>query len=114
MSIGLTQFGASLQGMAMAMARETRAASQQATGMAARDRMKADAARAVEPSQGLAESPSEIRARVMAERGVDSLVLMRLGPQARIEVEISINAETAQRARQSTILSTGTYIDLRV
>ncbi len=114
MSIGLTQFGASLQGMAQAMAQEARVAGQQATEMAARDRMKADATRAVEPAQKLAETPSEIRAKVMAERGVDNLILIRLGPQARIEAEISINAETAQRARQSTIRSTGNYIDLRV
>lgn len=114
MSLGLTQFGASLQGMALAMAQEARVAGQQATEVAARDRMKADATRAVQPALKLSETPMEIRARVMAERGVDGLVLMRLSPQARLEAEISISAETAQRARQSTIRTTGNYIDLRV
>ena len=52
--------------------------------------------------------------QVMAERGVDRVTLLRLAPQARIEAEISVNAETALRARQARIRTTGNFIDLRV
>ncbi len=114
MSLGLTQIGAHLQGMAYVMAEQARLSSQQQTARSAADRMRADQTRAVEPVRRLVETPTQIRAQVMAERGVDRLDLMRLGPQARIEAEISISAEAAQRAARARQSHTGAFIDLRV
>ena len=76
--------------------------------------MRAQALRSVQPANRTVESRDQIRDQVMAERGVDRVTLLRLAPQARIEAEISVNAETALRARQARIRTTGNFIDLRV
>ena len=81
---------------------------------AAADRMRSgDGPDTVLPAVKVVESPAEIRDKVMSERGIDRLDLMRLGPQARLEAEISIQAETAERARRANIHSTGTFLDLK-
>jgi len=111
MSFGLTQIGATLPASTFAVvARRVDAK----TAVDAVDRMGADAIRAVQPSVRVVDTPVQIRAQVMADRGVDSLTLLRLSPQARIEAEVSINAEAAQRARQAQIRSKGNFLDLRV
>ena len=81
---------------------------------AAADRMRAQALRAVQPANRAFETPDQVREQVLADRGVDRIALMGLNAQARLEAEISINAETTQRVRQASIRSTGNYIDLRV
>ena len=111
MSFGLTQIGATLPASAFAaVARRVEAKA----AVDAVDRMGANAIRAVQPAIKVVETPVQIRAQVMADRGVDSLTLVRLSPQARIEAEISINAEAAQRARQAQIRTQGNFLDLRV
>ena len=111
MSIGLSRFGASLPISALAVAERARANAQQVR--AAADRMRGEAVGAVQPPNRLTENRLEIREQVMADRGLDRLALMRLNAQARIEAEISINAETADRARQGQIRTTGCYLDLK-
>jgi hypothetical protein len=111
MSSGLTQFGATVRESAYAVAQRARANAEQAR--AAADRMRAEAFRAVEPAVKVVETPAQIRAQVMAARGVDRLALLALNAQARIEAEISINAETAARARQAHIRTTGNFVDLK-
>ena len=112
MSLGLTQIGASTRETAFAVAQKAREQAQQVR--AAADRMRAEASRAVEPASKLVETPAQIRGHVMAERVVDRLQLLRLNAQARIEAEISINAETADRAQKAEIRTTGNFLDLSV
>ncbi len=82
--------------------------------MAAVDRMHAQTTRAVTPPVRMVETPLQVRDQVMAERGLSRLDIVRLSGQARLEAEISINAETNQRARQAQIRTTGNFVDLRV
>ena len=89
-------------------------ASTRELALAATDRMRAQALRSVQPANRTVESRDQIRDQVMAERGVDRITLLKLTPQARIEAEISVNAETTLRARQAQIRTTGNYIDLKV
>ena len=112
MSLGLTQIGASTRETAFAVAQRAREQAQQVR--AAADRMRAEATRVVQPASKLVETPAQIRGQVMAERGVDRLQLVRLNAQARIEAEISINAETADRAHKAEIRTTGNFLDLSV
>ena len=49
----------------------------------------------------------------MAARGMGPLQLMRLPPLARLEAEISIQAEIAERARKAKTRTTGAFIDLK-
>ena len=78
------------------------------------DRMRAQALRTVQPANRAVESRDRIRDQVMAERGVDRITLLKLAPQARIEAEVSVNAETALRVIQAQIRTTGSHIDLKV
>lgn len=114
MNIGLSHSGASPSDAAFAAAHYGRGRGYARQAADAADRMRAEAVRAVQPANKLVESPSEIRAKVMSDRGVNNLTLVKLGAQARIEAEISINAETARRARQAQIRTTGNFVDLRV
>ena len=100
MSYGLSHIGASQQEAALAMA--------------AADRMRGQATRAVSPAVKVVETPLEIRDQVMAERGLNRLDIVKLSGQARLEAEISINAETNQRTRQAQIRTTGNFVDLRI
>jgi hypothetical protein len=113
MSMGLTHSDTPARQTAFAVAQQARANAEAAR--AAADRMRsAGGPGAVQPAIKVVESPAQIRDKVMADRGVDRLDLLRLGPQARLEAEISIQAETAERARQAEIRTTGTFIDLKV
>ena len=112
MSTGVTHSGATLRETAFAVAQRARENAD--TARTAADRMRAEAARGIAPPNKLVEAPSEVRAKVMAERGVNRLELMRLPPLARIEAEISIDAETAARARKAGIRTTGNFVDLMV
>lgn len=108
MSIGLSQPDATTRVSAFAVAQPARANADQARAAAVR--MRAEAARTVPSARRIVESPAE----VMADRGVNPVTLLRLGPQSRIEAEISIDAETATRARQAQIRTTGNFLDLTV
>ncbi|WP_293901054.1 hypothetical protein [Phenylobacterium sp.] len=112
MSIGLSQPDATTRVSAFAVAQRARANADQARAAAVR--MRAEAARTVPSARRIVESPADIRAEVMADRGVNPVTLLRLGPQSRIEAEISIDAETATRARQAQIRTTGNFLDLTV
>ena len=112
MSTGLTHSDATPRETASAVAQRARENAQQAR--AAADRMRADSTRSIESPVKLAETPSDVHAKVMAERGMNRVELMRLPPLARIEAEISINAETAARAHKAQIHTTGNFIDLLV
>jgi hypothetical protein len=48
----------------------------------------------------------------MSERGMNPAAPMRLPPLARIEAEISINAEAAARAHKAQIHTIGNFVDL--
>ena len=109
--MGLTHSDTATQGTAFAVAQQARANAQQAR--AAADRMRAGAPGTVQAAVKVVENPAQIRAQVMAERGVNRLVLLRLGAQARLETVISIEAETAERARQATVRTTGNFVDLK-
>ena len=89
-------------------------ASTRELAFAATDRMRAQALRSVQPANRTVESRDQIRDQVMAERGVDRVTLLKLTPQARIEAEISVTAETALRAQQARIRTTGNFVDLKV
>ena len=106
MSIGLTHLGASVRGLAYAMAQGGRVDGEQVLATAAADRMRAGALKKVQPADGAAEA----REQVMAERGVDRIALLRMGPQARLEAEIAIEAATAARVRQTQ----ARLLDIRV
>ena len=112
MNTTLSQFGAAPQATAHAVAQQARANWDRVKAMAAVDRMHAEAVKAVQPAVRLVQTPLEIRAEVMAERGVDRLDLTRMGAQARLEAEISIDAEARDRARQAQIKTRGNFIDL--
>lgn len=88
-------------------------ASTRELAFAATDRMRAQALRAVQSADPAVESRDQIRDQVLAERGVDRITLLKLTPQARIEAEISISTETARRAQQAQIRTTGNYVDLK-
>ena len=113
MSSGLTQFGAVSQATAFAGALEARANWERTKAMAAADRMHTEANRTVQQAVKLVQTPLQIRAQVMAERGIDRLDLMRLGAQARLEAEISIDSEARERARQAQTRTTGVLFDLQ-
>ena len=98
MYLGLSQPGASTRELAFA----------------ATDRMRAQSLRAVQPANPAVESRDQIRDRILAERGVDRITLLKLTPQARIEAEISVTIETARRTQQAPIRATGNFVDLRV
>ena len=70
MSYGLSHIGASQQETALAMA--------------AADRMRAQATRAVQPAVKVVRTPLEIRDQVMAERGLNRLDIVKLSGQARL------------------------------
>lgn len=89
-------------------------ASTRELAFAATDRMRAQALRAVQPANPAVESRDQIRDKILAERGVDRITLLKLTPQARIEAEISVTVETARRAQQAQIRTTGNFVDLRV
>ena len=48
-----------------------------------------------------------------ADLGLDRRDLIKLGAQARLEAEISIEAETRKRARQAQVRSQGAFLDLK-
>jgi hypothetical protein len=100
MSISLTHLGASVRGLAYAMAQGGRVNGQQVLATAAADRMAAGALMRVQPVSGAAEA----REQVMAERGIDRVTLLSLGPQGRLQAEASIEAAAAGRARQARLL----------
>jgi hypothetical protein len=112
MNTTLSQFGAAPQATAHAVAQQARANWDQAKAMAAVDRMHTQAVKTVEPAKKLVQTPLEIREEVMTERGIDRLDLTRMGAQARLEAEISIDAEARERARQAKIKTTGNFVDL--
>ena len=125
MNVGSTHIGTRAQSYALAasqaarptalaVAEAARANWGQTQTMAALDRMNVQPARRVEPSVKVIETPAEIRSKVMAERGVDQLELLRLGPQARLEAEVSIDRETAARAHKARSEGLGTLVDLKV
>ena len=101
---------------AMAVADQARANWQQVQAMVAVDRMHGQSAREVRPTGKLVETPAQIRDQVMAERGVDRLDLVHLSAQARLEAEISIDTETAERARKANTQprATGLVVDIKV
>lgn len=78
------------------------------------DRLRARAQRVVQPNGLADESRDQIRDQVLAERGVNRITVLKLTPQARIEVEISVITETARRAHPVQARTTGTLIDLKV
>jgi hypothetical protein len=108
MSIGLTQLGASVRGLAFAMAQRGRVDGDQVLGAAAADALPAWALKPVQPGA------ADLRGQVLAERGLDRVGLMQLTPQARYRAEVSIDAETALRTRQAPARATGAFLDLRV
>lgn len=81
---------------------------------AAADRMRAQSLRAVQPANPTVESRDQIRDRILAERGVDRITLLKLTPQARIEAEISVTIETARRTPPAPIRATGNFVDIRI
>jgi hypothetical protein len=113
MSIALSHSGTSSLASARAVAERARSNWEQVKAMAAADRMGAQATKTVQPANKLVQTPFQIRDQVMAERGVDRLDLMRMGAQARLEAEISIDAETRERARQAQIRTSGNFLDLK-
>ena len=113
MSNTLSQFGAPTAGTAHAVAQQARANWERVKAMATADRMHVETARAVPPAARLAPTPSEIREEVMADLGLDRRDLIKLGAQARLEAEISIEAETRKRARQAQVRSQGAFLDLK-
>ena len=78
------------------------------------DRLRAPAPRVVQLTGLAAASRDQIRDQVLAERGVDRITVLKLTPQARLEVEISVATETARRAHPAQARATGTLIDLKV
>lgn len=113
-SNSLSHIGATPRASAYAVAQEARANWERVKAMAAADRMGVTETRVVQPALRAVDTPAQIRAQVMADRGVDSLALMHMSAQTRIEAEISISAETAERARKAQIRTTGNFVDLRV
>lgn len=110
MSFVSSQIGARGLSAAFAVAQQARASAEQVR--AAADRMRIEGTREVAPVDKLSETRADIRRDVMAERGVDPRELARMGAQARLEAEVSINRETEARARKAGIKATGVYLDL--
>lgn len=105
MDLGLTRIGAL-----------GRAAAPRA--MAAVDRMHAQTLRAVAPPADAAPVRDRIRDEVLADRGLDRIALSKLGPQARLEAEISVDIETARRLQHAGAVSparaVGGLVDIRI
>jgi hypothetical protein len=111
MNTVLSQSGAAPQASAYAVAQQARANWDRVKAMAAADRMHAEAVKTVQPAAKLVQTPMQIRAEVMADRGIDRLDLQHMGAQARLEAEISIDAEA--RARQARTRDMGNFVDLK-
>jgi hypothetical protein len=113
MKTTLSQFGAPTAGTAHAVAQQARANWERVKAMAAADRTQLAAAQAVQPAGKLVQTPLEIREEVMAERGLNRRDLVQLGAQARLQAEISIDAEARERARRAQMRTTGVFLDLK-
>jgi len=122
MTLGMTQVGASVRGLALAMADPRRphltadpVQLAQAVAAAAADRLPAADLRALQPVARPADAAAA-RREVLAERGVDQAALAGLGPRERIAAEMSLAAATAERLRQAAPLdpAVGRRLDLRV
>jgi hypothetical protein len=109
----LSQSGAPQRETAQAVAQQARANWERVKAMAVADRMQVETVRAVPPAARLAPTPTQIREEVMADLGLDRRDLIKLGAQARLEAEISIEAETRKRARQAQVRSQGVFLDLK-
>lgn len=115
MTLGLSRIDATpAQPTAAAVAAQARVNWRQVQAMVALDRMHGQDARQAQPAAKLVQTTAEIRDQVMAERGVDRLDLIRLSAQARLEAEISIDAEAAERARRAKARPTGAVLDIKV
>ena len=114
MNTRVSHIGATPRASAHAVAQEARANWERVKAMAAADRMGVTETRVVQPAMKVVDTPAQIRAQVMADRGVDSLTLMHMNAQTRIEAEISISTETAERAKKAQIHTTGNFVDLKV
>ncbi|TAJ69163.1 MAG: hypothetical protein EPO51_24320 [Phenylobacterium sp.] len=112
MSFGLIQFGATPRDPAYAADLQRRAGLS-ITGEAARG-FTVSAVRPVPPMVNAGEAREQLRQQVMAERGLDALSLYKATPQARIQAEAAVMAETARRARPEPIRTTGSLVDLRI
>jgi len=106
MSISLTHLGASIRGLAFAMAQRGRVDGAQVLAAAAADGLAGGLLKPIQP----VSAADEVRAEVMAERGIDRVALLRMGPQARFEAEASIEGAAAMRARRAQ----GAILDIRV
>jgi hypothetical protein len=114
MTLGPSRIDATpAQPTAAAVAAQARANWRHVQAMVALDRMHGQDAREPQPAAKPVQTTAEIRDEVMAERGVDRLDLVQLSAQARLEAEISIEAETAQRARQAKARATGAIVDIK-
>jgi hypothetical protein len=59
----------------------------------------------VQPAKRASEDPrGKIREQVLAERGLDMAVLMKMAPQARLDTEIEIIGEIAKRLGAQRLL----------
>jgi hypothetical protein len=112
MSMGLSQNGTTQRASAFAVAQQARANAQAIRAGA--ERLRAIGPDNVLPPIKVVQSPAEIRAKVMEERGLDRRDMVQLGPQARLETEISIQAETEERERQAKLRDKGALFDLKV
>lgn len=65
------------------------------------------------PAATEAEARDQIRQRILAERGVDALILYRQSSQQRIRIECAIAAETALRTRIAQRDGLATVVDLQ-
>jgi hypothetical protein len=72
------------------------------------------AVRPVPPMVNAGEAREQVRQQVMAEAGVDALSLYKATPQARIQAEAAIMAETVRRSRPQPVRATGNFVDLRI
>lgn len=112
MCFGLIQFEPAPRDAAYA-ADLRRRAGLSITGEAAQG-FTVSAIRPVPPMVNAGEAREQLRQQVMAERGVDALSLFKATPQARIQAEAAIMAETARRTRLEPVRATGNFVDLRI
>ena len=105
MSIGLTHLGASIRGLALAMARGGRVDGAQVLASAASDALPGGLLKPIQP----VSAADDVRAQVMAERGVDRIALLNMSSQARFQAEASIDAAVAMRAARP-----GAVLDIRI